>query len=50
MSLVKELKKNKKLEDLEKELKALRSNLNYKSNPFCRRKLDVIIKNYFGEK
>ena len=42
-------KMKKEIKDLEIELRALQKVLKYKSNPFCRRKLDVIIKNYFGD-
>ena len=38
------------LRDLEMELRGLGKSLRFKSNPFCRRKLEVIIKNYYGEK
>lgn len=57
MSLVKKLYEKKELrdleiplKDLEIELRDLGKVLKFKSNPFCRRKLEVIIKNYFGEK
>ena len=56
MSLVKRFYEKKELRDLEielrdleTELRALQKFLKYKSNPFCRRKLEVIIKNYFGD-
>lgn len=39
----------KEIKDLETELRALQKVLKYKSNPFCRRKLAIIIKNYFGD-
>lgn len=42
-------KMEKEIKDLETELRALQKVLKYKSNPFCKRKLDVIIKNYFGD-
>ena len=57
MSLVKIIYEKKELRDLgiplrdlEIELRDLQRWLKFKSNPFCRRKLEVIIKNYFGEK
>ncbi|MHA1380699.1 MAG: hypothetical protein ACTSRG_20210 [Candidatus Helarchaeota archaeon] len=57
MSLVKNIYEKKELRDLEIplrdleiELRNLQKWLKYKSNPFCKKKLEVIIKNYFGEK
>lgn len=50
MSLVKKIYEKEELRDLEIELRDLQKWLKYKSNPFCKKKLEVIIKNYFGEK
>jgi len=38
------------LKNLHQELKELRNYMNFKNNGFCQRKLEQIIKNYFGEK
>lgn len=50
MSLAKKIYEKKDLRDLEIELRSLVKILRFKSNPFCRRKLETLIKNYFGEK
>ena len=53
MSLVKKVYEKKDLEiplrNLEIELRDLQKWLKYKSNPFCKKKLDVIINHFFGD-